>query len=342
MFETLELQYLNKLVKGKVRDFPSPKTFHAIKVQCLGHNRIEPFTHVRGQFIVPIFTLVCDMSIQPRQRSDSTPPVVRAFDLSAKGLVEFSEFVQGVFQELRRIYLFSCVQRQIRLKPKIYPYALTCSRIGFGRDIVGNHVQPKCSNGIPKDLDIPDISFPLTMLVEQEPTLVKLKGARGIIPGFEREPDTPVFYKIRRLELSRTVAVFAFKLRQSTEPVKKSVVSDMDTDNHFVKRVPRDPRPVLMGAFEQLRQVRLKAETSGIQTIPAIIPFFQSKEVIMHISKVIKHVAQTHVLWVFAYLILMRPTRAFLVSLSFFHGLSRITRLSPTYVGRQDTLAERR
>ena len=235
MFETLELQYLNKLVKGKVRDFPSPKTFHAIKVQCLGHNRIEPFTHVCGQFIVPIFTLVCDMSIQPRQRSDSTPPITRTFLFPTECLVECSEFVQGVFQELRRVYFFACVQRQIGIQTKIYPYALTCSRIGFGRGIVSDDIKPIGANCIAKDLDISDISVPGTVLVKRKPTLLKLKGVRGFVPRFERDSNTSFFYEVSRLKLGRTVAVFAFELRQSAKPVKKSVIRDVDTDNHLVK-----------------------------------------------------------------------------------------------------------
>ena len=33
MFDTLGLQNLNKLMKGKVRDFASPEPFHTVKVQ---------------------------------------------------------------------------------------------------------------------------------------------------------------------------------------------------------------------------------------------------------------------------------------------------------------------
>ena len=259
MLETLEFQYLNKLVKGKVRDFASPKTFHAIKVQCLSGNKVKPSAEVSGKFPMPISALICDMSIQPRQRSDSTPVVIRTFLFTAQCLVEFAKFLQGVFQEFRRIYLLSCVQRQIRLQTEIYPYALTCSRIGFGRGIVSYNIKPIGANCITKDLDIADISFPFTVLVKRKPTLLKLKGLRGCVPRFERESDTPFFYEVSRLELRRTVAVFAFKLRQSAEPVKKSVVSDMDTDNHFVKRVPRVSTSSVDGcASSNFAQVRLQ------------------------------------------------------------------------------------
>ena len=56
-------------------------------------------------------------------------------------------------------------------------------------------------------------------------------------------------------------------------PIKEALVADMDTDDHFVKRIAGDPRPVFMGALKQLRQMRLQTETSRIQTITAVIPF---------------------------------------------------------------------
>ena len=43
MFQTFELQYLNKLSKGEVRDFSAPKTFQvSIKVECLGRDKVKP------------------------------------------------------------------------------------------------------------------------------------------------------------------------------------------------------------------------------------------------------------------------------------------------------------
>ncbi len=129
------------------------------------------------------------------------------------------------------------------------------------------------------------------------------------------------------------------ELRQSTKTVKKSLVCDMDTDNHLIKRVARYPSPVLVCPLQHLRQVGLKAEASRIQTIPAIIPLFQCQEVIMHVAQVIKHIPQAHIFRMFAYLILVDATRAFLFSLSLFrHWISRITSLSPTKWEETSTL----
>ena len=171
MFETLELQYLNELVEGEVRDFTSPKPFHTLKVECLGHESIKLFAQIRCPFVVPVFALVGYLPVKTGEFADSTPPIVRTFDLTRKTFIEFAEFGQGVFQGLRVLDLLACVQGQIRLKPEIYPYALTCSRIGFGRGIVSYDIKPIGANHIAKDLDIPDISFPFTGLVKRKPTL---------------------------------------------------------------------------------------------------------------------------------------------------------------------------
>lgn len=167
MFQTLQLQYRNKLVEGKVRDFTSPQPFHTLKVQRLGDDRIKPFTQVSSKFPMPIFALVGNMPIQPRKFADSTPPIVRTFNLTRKAFIEFPKFGQGLFQRLRMLDFLTRVESQIRLEPEIYSYALTCSRIGFRRGIISDNIQPKCANRIPKDLDIADISFPFAVLVKK-------------------------------------------------------------------------------------------------------------------------------------------------------------------------------
>ena len=58
MFETLELQNLNKLSESKIGDFTSPKTFHTVKVQRLGHDGIKPAAEVSRTFVVPAYPSV--------------------------------------------------------------------------------------------------------------------------------------------------------------------------------------------------------------------------------------------------------------------------------------------
>ena len=58
MFQTLIFQYLNKSVKGEVRDFTPPEAFHAVKVQRLGGDKVKPSAEVSGKFPMPIAPLV--------------------------------------------------------------------------------------------------------------------------------------------------------------------------------------------------------------------------------------------------------------------------------------------
>ena len=136
MFETLVRQNLNKTPEGKVRDFPSPEAFHAIKVQRLGSDKVKPSAQVRSKFEMPISALAGDMSAKPCDLSDSTPPIVRTFDFTRKAFVEFSELFQGLFQELWRLYLLAIGECQIGLHTEVRTYAFTCSgQHFFGRII---------------------------------------------------------------------------------------------------------------------------------------------------------------------------------------------------------------
>ena len=117
MFETLELQNLNKLPERKVGDFTSPQAFHTVKVQRLGDDRIKPFTQVSSKFPMPIFALVGNMPIQSHKFSDSTPPIVRTFDFPRKAFVEIPKFFQGVSQGLRVFDFFHRCSASSR-----YPY----------------------------------------------------------------------------------------------------------------------------------------------------------------------------------------------------------------------------
>ncbi|MCE2415282.1 hypothetical protein J4G07_14910 [Candidatus Poribacteria bacterium] len=92
MFETLELQYLNKLVEGEVRGFASPKPFHTLKIECLDHSGIKPSAEVRRTFVVPVFALIGYLAIETGEFADSTPPIVRTFDLTRNAFIEFPKF----------------------------------------------------------------------------------------------------------------------------------------------------------------------------------------------------------------------------------------------------------
>ena len=340
MFQTLELQYLNKLIESEVRDFPSPKAFHAVKVECLSGDTVKPSAKVSGKFVVPVLALVGDFDIQPCEFSDGTPPVVRTFDFARKAFVEFSELFQGRFEGLWVLDFLTGVQRQIGLESEVYSYTFTCSGQNFFAGVICNNGQPIRSNTVAKDLDIANVPLPIAVVVIQDIATLKHKLLSDGIPFLEGQANRAfgnfgrlsvrAFFKnlVACLELRRTPPSLAFELRGTHaptatsvfKPIKEPFVSDMDTDNHFVKRVAGDPRPVFMGPLEQLRQMRLQTETSGIQTIAAVIPFFQSKEVVMHIVKVIEHIPQASVLRMLAYLIFIGS-----------HGFSRLTLLTFNY-----------
>ena len=342
MFKTLERQYLNKLVKSKVGDFASPEAFHALKVQRLGDNVVKPTSQVSGAFEVPISALVGNLAIKACEFTDSTPPIVRAFLLSADCLIEFSELVQGVFQRLRMLNLLTGRECQIGVHPEVYPYAFTCSGHHFFGGIICHDVEPQCSDSISADLDILDVPFPLTVLMERKPTFmvfVELLGSR--VPHFERDSDTTFFKFIGIQELRRTIFATLLELwftNTSTllplfDPIKELFPSKVQADNYSVKRITGDPRPVFMGAFKQLRQVRLKAIPACVFPIDTVIPILKSKEVVMHITEVIKHITDAHVLPVFAYLIFVRS--ALLFAFSFFHWSLKSQVFNPYRVGRQ-------
>ena len=327
MFSTLILQYLNKLVKGEVRDFSAPEAFHTLKVQRLGNDRIKPLAQVSSNLVVPVLALVGDMLIQPRKFSDTTPPIIRTFYLSADSFVECAKFFQGLFEKFWRVFLFAVAKGQVGLHTKIYSYALTCSRTGFGSGGICNHVKPIGANTITKDLDKGNFTLVVAVLMKREPAFVEFEALLPVVPRFERKSNTSFFKEIRRLELRRTASSFTLELWNPTESVKEPFISGMDTDNHSVKRIAGYPSPVVLRASKQLRQVRLQAKTPRIFSVSTVISLFQLQKVVMDIRKVVKHITQTHMLWVFAQLELVCFAILFLFSLP--HGVSRITPLSP-------------
>ena len=63
----------------------------------------------------------------------------------------------------------------------------------------------------------------------------------------------------------------------------------------------------------------------------------------MDITQVVKHIAESHILRMFAYLIFRRSTRAFLFTLSSFHSGSQFTVLTPAkWVGRHGVSLQQR
>ena len=133
MFATFGLQYLNKLVEGKVRDFTSPKPFHTVNVQGFNSNRPKLFTKIRSKFPMKVFTLIGDLTIKPCDLSNSTPSAVRTFLFTAKCFVEITKFGQGLLQRLWVLDFLTRAKCQVSVfHTKVCPNALTCYRQRFG------------------------------------------------------------------------------------------------------------------------------------------------------------------------------------------------------------------
>ena len=149
-----------------------------------------------------------------------------------------------------------------------------------------------------------------------------------LVEGKERETDTPFFKEIARLKFRRPQFSASFVFRATCpRNIKKPFKPTVKIDNHSVKGIARYPSPVLVCAFEHIRQMWLQTETSCILAEPAVIAVLKFEKVIVDITQVVKHIAKTHILRVFTHLIFIRATMLFFLSL--FHGYSRITSLTP-------------
>ena len=71
---------LNELIESEIRDVTSPETFHTVKVECLGRDKVKSSAKIGSKFEVPIFALVGDVPIQSRYFVDTPPPIARTLD----------------------------------------------------------------------------------------------------------------------------------------------------------------------------------------------------------------------------------------------------------------------
>ena len=167
MFLTLILQYLNKLIEGKVRYLTTPKPFHTVKVERFKHNRIKLLTKFAGELPLKVFALVADFPIETCELSHTLPPAVRTLDLTAKCFAERPKFVQGVFQGLRVLYLITRGKCQIGVfHAKVCPNAFTCCRQRSKICRGCRDAKPIASATITLDCDMFDSPLPLAVLVK--------------------------------------------------------------------------------------------------------------------------------------------------------------------------------
>ena len=310
MFDTFILQQLNKLTQCQIGDFTSPEAFHSCQVQRFKSKSIKASTKVSGEFPMPIQALPTDLTIQPCDFPNTTPPIIRTFDFPRKALVQVAELFQRLFQELRRLYLLTCGKGQICVfHSEICSYALTCSEHRFGGSVICDDIEPVFACVIAKDLDISDIAIPFAVLVKAIPNSMELQLSRLFVPYLEGKTDTTCFKFVTRLKLRRPHLVFSGLFGSTDLPTgspsvdirKEPLIARVNTDNHRVKRITRYPRPVFLGSLKQLRQMRLQAITSEILSIPTVIALFKRQDVSLQVSKIVKHIAQAFGLRMRAY-----------------------------------------
>ena len=193
MFETLVLQYLNKLIEGEIRDLSSPEAFHAVKVQGFNGNRIKSFTKIRSKFPMEIFALIGNLAVKSCEFTDGAPPTIRPFLFTAKGFVEITKFRQGLFQRLWVLDFLTRAKCQVSVfHTEVCPNVLTCCRQRVGICEVRRDTQPIVTAIITLYRYASDITVPLAVLEKSIWHSIIYPLARIRIPFTEVNSDTIV------------------------------------------------------------------------------------------------------------------------------------------------------
>ena len=225
MFLTLILQYLNKLVEGKIGDFTSPQAFHTVKVQGFNRNGIKLLTKFGRQLPVKVFALVRDLPIEVRDLPHTPPPTVRTFDFTRKVFVERLKFVQGLFQRLWVLDFLTRAQCQVRVfhAEVGFPNALTCCRKPRFKICIGcYYTKPIITTSVTFDCDTTDSAMPLAVFMESIWNFIKLPFSRLGIPLTKTKGDTIIFQRPPRLSRKgdRFELMSLFDFRSTTKFLK--------------------------------------------------------------------------------------------------------------------------
>ena len=313
MFDTLKLQYLNKLIEGEVGYFPAPQFLHACYIQCFKRKRIKASTEIGSEFPVPVKALSTDLPIQYRQFPDSTPPVARPFFLARKTFIQYAEVFQGLLEKLWTLYLFTCGKCQIRVfHTEVYPNALTCRRQRVGRSIVYCNTNPIVATSITFYRDLLNSAFPLTVFVKCERDRVSYPFSMHRIPFTEGDTDMIIFYFPTRYprEGHRLEFVLRFNMRSATQFVEKSLICFMNAFQLTLDRLTWQTIPMRVCRLFQRRQMsrhRMIVRIRQAVFIPLTLP---QMEILMHFMQIVQQIPQAFILRVFAYRIFIRSHSA--------------------------------
>ena len=328
MFLTLISQYLNKLVKGEVGNFTTPKTFHARKVQGFNGNRVKRLTKVTCQLPMEVLALVADLPIQACDVSHTPPPTLRTFLLTTQGFVEAPKFLQVRFQRLWVLFLLTRAECQVRLfHTEVCPNTLTRCWQRFRFYKVREYVGPIITARVTLYRDTADSAFKLTVLMERISNFIMSPFTS--VPFSEIEGEAMVFQRPTHLFECEGFKLMAFlDFRSTPKFFEKSDICLINAPQLLLYRLTRQGFPMRVCRPFQVRQMCGHGIVVGIRQsvfIALTLPFM---EVFMHLPQVVKQVANADCIRLIAKLILKG-----------FHGISHITPLTPNeWVGRHVTL----
>ncbi len=349
MFLTLIPQYLNELVKCEVRDFTSPKPFHAVKIQSFKDNPIKLLREFAGELPLKVFALVADFPIETGDLSHALPPAVRTFYLSRKAFVERAKFLQVRFQGVWVLDLLTRAKRQIcvfhtgfglgidqihSLYYIVCPNALTCcrqpSKICVGRC----YTKPIGTATITFDGDTTDTTVPLAVFVKRIWHSIKLPLTRIRIPFAKSQCDTIVFHRPTRGPWigDRFELMSRLNMRSATKFLEKTIVCIINTHQLLLHRLTRQYFPVRVRRPFQRSKVIIHGIIMRIRQPIFIALTLPVMEILMHLPHVVKQIANTYGVRLFSQRIFIG-----------FHGISSIKfPLTPfKWVGRHATLRSR-
>ena len=328
MFLTLILQYLHKLVEGKIGDFSSPQAFHSVKVQFFNSDCIKLLTKFSCELPVKVFALIAYPSIEAGKLSYAPPPVMRTFNLARKTFVERPKFVQGLFQRLWVVFLFTCAQCQVCVfHTEVCPDTLTRRWQWFRFYKVSYDIKPILTASVAFYRDTTDISIKLTVFMERISHFVMSPFTRVPLP--EIESEAIFFQRPASLFEREGLELMAFlNLGSTAKFFEKSVIRQVNPFEFLLDRLTWQRLPMwVRGAF-QLRQVGRHGMIVCISKPIFVALTLPLMEIRMHLPHIVKQVADAYEIRLIAKLILIG-----------FHGISHITPLTPfQWVGRHRTL----
>ena len=334
MFTTLIPQYLNKLVECKVGDFTPPQSFHTVKVQRFNDNRIKLLTKLACQLPAKIFALIRNLTVQPCDLSDTTPPAVRTFDFTTQCFVERPKFVQGLFQGLAVLYLLTRAKCQVCVfHAEICPNAFTCCRQRSKIFIGCCKTKPIVPATITLYRNLTKSPMPLTVLMKGVRYPIKLPFACFRIP-FTKGYRKPIVFQrptCRTRVSDRFKFMSLFNLWSTTEFLEKTIISFINTSKLLLNSLTRQRLPMRVCRPFQLRQVRTHSSIVRIRQTVFVTLTLPLMEIYMHLPHIVKQVTYTDTIR----LIIKR------IFISF-HGISSIKSLTPAkWVGRHIAVWQR-